>query len=176
MARSCICKICKAKLTTDVAFKIQRTDKNGKNVNLYYCDSIEYEMFQEEKNCKEDILTLINSILGYTCVNSSVYKELETVHKGYSYKEILNCMTIQQDIILNLFRINGIDKEFNRIRYMFAVISRAIEDNTKDLKRKLADKLINKVAVEDIKEEEEYVPFSDYSFTETKTTDFSNFF
>lgn len=175
MARKCKCQICNAILTTDKAYKVAYINNKGKTINKYYCDSIEYEQFEEEKDYKKKILELVNEILGYVCVNSVIFKELENIHKGYTFKEITYCFENEKDNILHLLNINGIDKEFNKIRYMFAVISRSIADTTREMQNKINNKELNKKKLEDV-EKEEYIPFSDYSFKESETTDFSSLF
>lgn len=172
MARKCKCKLCKNQLTTDVAYKIVN---NGKNE--YYCDDIEYEAHLKEMTCKQEVLEYINKILGYESVNTIIYKELATIHKTFSYEEILNCFNCQGDKIIELININGIDREFNIIRYMYGVISRSIADDTKEFKANRNKKIVKKISSEEIDIDSNNIKKVNKQKYESKpSTDFSNFF
>jgi hypothetical protein len=179
MSRTVKCQICKKTIITEEAYRVTTINDKGKKINKYYCDSIELETYEQEivntKKEKENIFNTIDEILGYTCVNYNIIsKELKPLIQVYSYSEIFNCFNVQKNKIAELIKMKDIDKEFNKIRYIFTVIINNIADDTNDLKNKIANQSIKKIKSEDIKMED--LPFSDYKYTEPKSTDFSSFF
>lgn len=182
MSRMVKCKICGKELLQSEAYKVTTTKENGKKMNKYYCDSIEFETYEQEqshkKEVKKAVFDSINEILGYTCVNyKSITKELEILLQTYTYEDILNCFDNQKNKIQELMSLNGIEKEFHKLRYIFTVISGNIADDTYELKQQNKNnkqEIIKKIESEDIDLED--LPFSDYTYTEPKGTDFSDFF
>jgi len=179
MSRMVKCQICKKSIITEEAYRVTTINDKGRKLNKYYCDSIELETYEQEvlakKQEKENIFNIINEILGYECVNFTIItRELMPILKVYTHKEIYNCLEIQKDKIMELLTFNNIDKEYNKMRYIFTVLSGNIADDTNDLKSKIINQSIKKIKSEDIKVED--LPFSDYKYTEPKSTDFSSFF
>lgn len=170
MARKCKCRICGETLTTDTAYKI---NNNGKN--FYYCDSIEYENHINELENKVKILEIIDEILGYKCVNTIIYKELAKIYTGFNYKEILNCLNKQKDIIADLINVNGIEKEFHKIRYIFTVIDRNISDDTNELNRIRKENNIKKIQVDDLNIDNT-IEKTNYKYKESNSIDFTTMF
>lgn len=169
------CKICGEKIDRDTAYRIEKNISGGKVSRSYYCDVIEYEANIKEQEDKLKILEIIDSILGHKCVNSVIYKELANIKKGYTYGEILNSFESNKDRISELLNYNGIDKEYNMIRYIFGVISRTINDDVKEMEKKKNRKSIKKINSNEIKIDDEIG--QDYEYKSAKNTaDFSNFF
>lgn len=177
MGRKCKCQICLKTLDSDKAFKVTK----GKR-NLYYCDEVEYEIYlsekQEESKNKDSLYENICEILGYKSKNSLIFKEINNLHETYSYKYINEVLIEKKDSISELIEENNIEKEFNKIRYIFGAISRDIHDYVEDQKRIQRQKELEelkriKTQKNDIKEEE---LIEEVSFKKKQTTDFSNFF
>lgn len=172
MARKVKCQICKKELTTDTAFKVN----DGKR-NKYYCDLIEYEIHQEEIKAKDEIYENVCDILGYKSKNTLIFKEIVNLHEVYSHKNINEYLKINITLIKDLIQQNNINKEFNKIRYIFGVISRGIDDFVRIKEKELKDKIdIKKTVDEIIKEDLNEKTTKEYEFQKTETLDFSNFF
>ncbi|WP_252225194.1 MULTISPECIES: hypothetical protein [unclassified Clostridium] len=180
MARQVVCKICKNKLSKDDAYCVETKSKDEKLKRSYYCDSIEYEnyIFEKEqiKTRKDNVFKVVNEILGYECVSYNVIsKELNPILKVYNYEQILYCFKLNKDSIKNYMNLKNIDKEYNKIRYIFTVISSTIADTSKELEiekdiNKIKEQKINNVIENDINTNEEYV------YKKQSVTDFSSFF
>ncbi|MBM7836478.1 hypothetical protein [Clostridium sardiniense] len=172
--RKCKCQICGKQLTTDIAFKLF----NGKR-NLYYCDSVEYEIYSEEKEKdkrnKDELYANICDILGYKSVNSQLWKEMISLNKLYSWEEMNGLLKDKMDSIAQLILENDIEKEYNKIRYIFGALSRDIHDYSEEQKKIKNKKLQIKTDIKEINEEIEEVN-PEYSFKAKTITDFSNLF
>lgn len=168
------CKICGNKIERNEAFKIVKETKSG-FANHYYCDSIEYEAFQKEMEYKLEVQDLVDIILGYKSVNSVIYKDLASLKRGYTYKEILNSFNKNKDNIVESLKLNGIDKEYNMIRYIFGFISRSIKEDTDEMKNKESSKLIKKINSNEIEIDTDTTS-QDYVYKKNTSVDFSNLF
>ncbi|EGT3606859.1 hypothetical protein FKF97_10680 [Clostridium perfringens] len=177
MGRKCKCQICEKILDSDKAYKVTR----GKR-NLYYCDEIEYEIYisqkQEESDNKDFLYEGICEILGYKSKNSLIFKEMNNLHESYLYKYINEVLQEKKDSISQLIEENGIEKEFNKIRYIFAAISRDIHDYVAEQKKIQKQKEIDELRKIEVKKDElEKDKFiEEIKFKSKGTTDFSDFF
>lgn len=76
---------------------------------------------------------LTDEILGYPCVNNTRNKKIKELQEvGYSNEVIYRCFKKYKDEIIKWIDVNGIDKEYNKIAYMFAVVSGNIYDFSKE--------------------------------------------
>lgn len=171
--RKCKCQICGKPLTTDIAFKIF----NGKK-NLYYCDSVEYEIYAEEKDKdkknKDEFYENICGILGYKSVNSQLWKEMSSLNKLYSWEIMNGILEEKMDSISQLILENDIEKEYNKIRYIFGALSRDIHDYSEE-QNKIKDKeVLIKTDIKEINKEFEDDELK-YKFKPKETIDFSSF-
>lgn len=171
MARKCKCKICGKVLTTDIAYKVIKNNKN-----LYYCDSIEYEIFEQEKKSKELIYEDICDILGYKTKNTLLFKEIANLNEVYSHKDISDYLKDCKSLIMELIEENGIDREFNKIRYIFGVLSRGIQDFINEKNRKIEISKIVYKKENEIDEENNLELTNSYRYKKQETTDFSSLF
>lgn len=174
MARKCKCQICGKELTIDKAYKITK----GKR-NLYYCDSIEYEIYIEEKEKnkkhRNTIHEYIDKILGYKCISNQVNKEISELNKLYELEDILELLKDKMDSLSELIVINDIDIEYNKIRYIFGALSRDIHDFAAErIKQKRKEEMV-KTNIEDINKQFS-IEQIDHKFKAKETTDFSSFF
>lgn len=173
MARKCKCKICGKSLTTDIAYLV-----NVDNKNKYYCDFIEYETYIEENICKKNIYEGACSILGYKSKNTVLFKEINNLHELYTYKDIYGCLNEKKDSIYELIKINNIDKEYNKIRYIFGTISRSIQDYSQEQKKILNNKIHENIKLKSVTEiEKDTICTEDgFKYKPKKNIDFSNLF
>ena len=119
MARKCKCVICKKDLTTDIAYKIDKK---------YYCSEEEYNSLNQDKVTHKLIIDNLNYILGYTCLNTIIFKEIKTLKINYTYAQINNYLELEKEKIKLIISKKNIDSEFGKIRYIFTIIKNSIED------------------------------------------------
>lgn len=172
------CQICGNKIDRKNAFCVEHQSKSGNIKKKYYCNSIEYEIYEEEKEkqkiIREKITDSINYILGYECLNHNlIRKEMKELVNTYTFEEILNCFQANKNNIRDNLDLKGIDKEFNKIRYMFIAIKSNIYEDTQNYKE-LNKEPIKRIKSEDITYDE--IPFSDYKYIEKESIDFSGLF
>ena len=129
MARTVKCCICKKEIKKDDAYMFVYTSQSGKEYRKYACSLEEIENDKREKELYREIQYLTDDILGYKCVNNcrnAKIKELQEV--GFTNEQIFRCFKKYKDEIVKWIELNGIDKEYNKIAYMFGVINNVIKD------------------------------------------------
>lgn len=147
------CKICKNKIERDDAFKVVIKDKNN-----YYCNALEYEQHNIEKESRFKSIDLIFEIIGET-TNTNLFKEITEITKVHSYTKLLNYLEANQ---LELHKVMNKDfgNEYGKIRYFSTIVKNQIGD--------FKDKEINEeVTVHaDIIEEVKYKPTKKKTFAD----------
>ena len=129
MARNVKCCICKKEIKKDDAYMFTYTSQSGKEYRKYCCSLEEKENMEREKELYREIQYLTDDILGYKCVNNcrnAKIKELQEA--GFTNEQIFRCFKKYKDEIVKWIELNGIDKEYNKIAYMFGVINNVIKD------------------------------------------------
>ncbi len=129
MARNVKCCICKKEIKKDDAYMFIYTSQSGKEYRKYACSLEEIENDKREKELYREIQYLTDDILGYKCVNNcrnAKIKELQEA--GFTNEQIFRCFKKYKDEIVKWIELNGIDKEYNKIAYMFGVINNVIKD------------------------------------------------
>jgi hypothetical protein len=119
MARKCKCKICGTNLTTDIAYKVNKS---------YYCNEVEYSQYHQENVAYKKIIDNINYILGYISTNTSIFKEIQKLKIAYTYTHINNYLETERDNIINYISRKDFNNEYNKIRYIFTIISNNLAD------------------------------------------------
>lgn len=121
------CKICGSALDTNTAYKVVT---NGKNA--YYCSCEEYEKDAAEKEKaaadKDRVYRLICEIIGRKeILNSVLWKEKATWNKVFSDELIWQYLESNKVYLTTVIsRLE--DKEFNRIRYLSAILKNSLGD------------------------------------------------
>lgn len=135
MARKCKCKICKAEITTDTAFKVIVNNKNQ-----YYCNEKEYNNMIKDKNDKNKMFEYIYDILEYEkgMVSPSILKKkINVLCKFYPYEVISQCFEDNLDTILYWWNLeNKFNSEYGKISYIMVIIENKINDTYKAWKIK----------------------------------------
>jgi hypothetical protein len=129
MARTVKCCICKKDLKKEDAYMFIYTSQSGKEYRKYACSLEEVENDKREKELYRKIQYLTDDILGYKCVNNTrnaKIKELQDA--GFTNEQIFRCFKKYKDEIEYWINANGIDKEYNKIAYMFGVVNNVIKD------------------------------------------------
>lgn len=177
MPRKCKCQICGKELTTDKSYKVMKNKRN-----LYYCDEFEYDIYSaqtlKENKHRDSLYEGLCEILGYKSKSSLIFKEINSLHENYSYKYIDEVLQDKKDSISQLIEENDIEKEFNKIRYIFGAISRDIHDYVEGQKKIQKQKELDELRKMQVQKNEvkENEIIEEVNFKSKKTTNFSEFF
>lgn len=121
------CKVCGTALDTKTAYKVV---VNGKNA--YYCSEEEYKNDAAEKEKieadKNKVYTLICEIIGRKeILNTILWKEKAIWNKVFSDELIWQYLESNKVYLTTVIsRLE--DKEFNRIRYLSAILKNSLGD------------------------------------------------
>ena len=131
------CYICKKDLKKEESYMFIYTSKTGKEYRRYACSLEEVENDKREKELYRSIQFLTDEILGYPCVNNNRNKRIQDLQNaGYTNEQIYRCFKEYKNEIEKWIEFNKIDKEFNKLAYMFSVVGANIKDFTVDDERK----------------------------------------
>ena len=157
MARTVKCYFCKIDLNKEDAYTWVYISKTNKEYKRYCCSLEEKENMEREKELYREIQYLTDSILGYKCVNNcrnAKIKELQEA--GFTNEQIFRCFKKYKDEIVKWIELNGIDKEYNKIAYMFGVINNVIKDfSIEDERANQWEQYVSETSEEEFIEEEE---------------------
>ena len=132
MGRKAKCKICGTPLDTTTVFKVIAYDTNNKAKTSYYCSREEYEKDEEikKKNAadKDKAYWLICDIIGRKeILNTALWKEWKEWNKVFSNEAIASYLEENKAYLTStISRLE--DKEFNRIRYLSAILKNSLGD------------------------------------------------
>ena len=124
---ACKCRICKKSLNTKDAYCVITNDKR-----FYYCNATEYEEYKrkQEKEAadKDKVYRLICDIIGRKeIINSILWKEKSVWNKVCTDEVIAQYLEENKDYLTGA--ISKLDDvEFNRIRYLSAVLKNKLGD------------------------------------------------
>ena len=136
MARTVKCCICKKEINKEDAYIFTYTSKNGKEYRKYACSLEEIENDKRDKELYREIQHISDEILGHTIVNNARNKKIKELQEaGYTNEQIFRCFKEYKDEIIKYLELSGIDKEYNRIAYIFTIIGNKIEDFSKEDER-----------------------------------------
>lgn len=124
---ACKCKICKKSLNTNDAYCVITNDKR-----FYYCNATEYEEYKrkQEKEAadKDKVYRLICDIIGRKeIINTVLWKEWKIWNK-VAYNEKIGCYLEENKDYLRDVISRLEDVEFNRIRYLSAILKNKLGD------------------------------------------------
>ena len=124
---ACKCRICKKSLNTKDAYCVITNDKR-----FYYCNATEYEEYKrkQEKEAadKDKVYRLICDIIGRKeIINSILWKEKSVWNKVCADEVIAQYLEENKDYLRSVVSKLE-DKEFNRIRYVSAILKNKLSD------------------------------------------------
>lgn len=132
MARRAKCRVCGTDLDTTTAYKVIAYDTNNREKRFYYCSKEEYVADEERKKKevedKDKAYRLICDIIDRKeIVNTILWKEWKLWNK------VATDEVVGQYLEENKTYLTGIiarldDVEFNRIRYLSAVLKNKLGD------------------------------------------------
>lgn len=131
------CYFCKKDISKGEGYQWIHVSNSGKEYKRTCCSLEEKEKVERDKELYKQIQYLIDEILGYPCVNNNRNKRIQELQKaGYSNEQIYRCFKEYKSEIEKWIEYNKIDKEFNKLAYMFSVVGANIKDFTVDDERK----------------------------------------
>ena len=157
MARTVKCYICKKEIKKDDAYMFTYTSQSGKEYRKYCCSLEEKENMEREKELYKNIQYISDEILGHPIVNNARNKKIKELQEaGYTNEQIFRCFKEYKDEIIKYLELSGIDKEYNKIAYMFTIIGNKIEDFSKEDERANQwEQYVSETSEEEFIEEEE---------------------
>lgn len=132
MGRKAKCRVCGESLDTTTAFKLIEYDTNNKAKTSYYCSREEYledsAKKEKESECKNKAYSLICDIIGREkIINTVLWKEWKEWNKVFSNEKIASYLEENKEYLTStISRLE--DKEFNRIRYLSAILKNSLGD------------------------------------------------
>ena len=132
MGRVAKCQICARKLDTDTAYKVVVYDKNNNPKNKYYCSEKEYNAEEERKKKqaedKDRVYFLICDIIERKeIINTALWKEWALWNKVATNEVIGKYLEENKDYLKSVIsRLDNV--EFNRIRYLSAILKNKLGD------------------------------------------------
>lgn len=128
MARSCTCKICKKKGTTDTFHKV--TDDKG--TNKYYCSEEEYNghvnEMKRQKELKEYIAVDVLNYEEGQIVPPVMIKKLSQLNKFYDCEVIHECFIEKKEDIQYWITTKNFTNEYGMVSYVMKIIEGSIND------------------------------------------------
>ena len=126
------CKICRESLDTTTAYKVISYDTNGKEKRAYYCSQEEYEEEENRKkkaaDDKDRVYRLICDIIcRKEIINTVLWKEWQLWNK-VATDELIGQYLAENKVYLTSVIERLDDIEFNRIRYLSAIIKNKLGD------------------------------------------------
>jgi hypothetical protein len=132
LGRKAKCRACGKELDTTTAFKLIAHDTNGVAKTAYYCSKDEYKeneaAKEKEAADKDRVYRLICDIIEREkIINTVLWKEWKV------WNEVTTNGVIAQYLEDNKAYLTGViskleDKEFNRIRYLSAILKNSLGD------------------------------------------------
>ena len=128
----CQAKNCNKKIDKDKAFTYYHYTKSGKLQKKYYCNRDEFHKEHMDIVYYNRTRRRIDVTLGYICVSNQKNTMLMNLYKaGYKRKDVFDCLVHYQDEIIRYMEFKNIDNEYQKLRYVFAVIENNIKDFSK---------------------------------------------
>lgn len=157
MAKTVKCYFCKKDLKKEDAYTWVYVSKTNKEYKRYCCSLEEKERIEREKELYSCIQHISDEILGHPIVNNARNKKIKQLQEaGYTNEQIFRCFKEYKDEIIKYLQLSGIDKEYNKIAYMFTIIGNKIEDFSKEDERANQwEQCVSETSEEEFIEEEE---------------------
>lgn len=126
------CRICGESLDTKTAYKVVTLDKNKKEKKAYYCSQEEYDTDKAKKEKAEEdkdkVYRAICDIVGRKeIVNSALWAEKKIWNKVATDEVIGRYLSENKEYLSSVIgRLD--DVEYNRIRYLSAILKNKLGD------------------------------------------------
>ncbi|GCD11709.1 hypothetical protein [Clostridium tagluense] len=134
MARACKCKVCRADLKTDNAYKVS----NGK-INSYYCTKEEYDSNIKELQDQEKCFQTVSKILNEPFTIPMMKNEINKIHKYYSFIVIERTFLDFEDKINWCLNNKQMKSEYAKTKYIVTIIANNINSVQNKYKQEQKD-------------------------------------
>lgn len=123
------CYFCKRDIPKGEGYQWIHVSSTGKEYKRTCCSEEEKYQVERDKELYRLIQLITDEILGYPCINNTRNKKIKELQDaGFSNEQIYRCFKEYKSEIEYWINANGIDKEYNKIAYMFGVINNVIKD------------------------------------------------
>lgn len=123
------CYFCKRDIPKGEGYQWVHVSSTGKEYKRTCCSEEEKYQVERDKELYRSIQLITDEILGYPCINNTRNKKIKELQDaGFSNEQIYRCFKEYKSEIEYWINANGIDKEYNKIAYMFGVINNVIKD------------------------------------------------
>lgn len=120
-----VCKQCGSRIDKATAYSASIGQQNS-----YYCSEEEYHDFLKEKDCKENILELLDNISGITVsTNQRLLSTLKKLSVEYSCFIIQEYLEQKYDYLSHLFFCKTFKNTSMQIKYLIAVLSNNVPNS-----------------------------------------------
>lgn len=126
------CKACGTPLDTKTAYKVITLDKNKKEKRAYYCSKEEFEERENKRKKfeadKDKVYRAICEIIGREkIINTALFAEWKIWNKVADNEKIYQYLSENKSYLCNAVSKLD-DKEYNRIRYLSAILKNSLGD------------------------------------------------
>ena len=130
------CYFCKRDIPIGEGYQWIHVSSTGKEYKRTCCSEEEKYQVERDKELYRLIQLITDEILGYPCVNNTRNKKIKELQDaGFSIEQIYRCFKEYKSDIEFWINANGIDKEYNKIAYIFGVINNVIKDFSEEDKK-----------------------------------------
>lgn len=113
----CKCKICGKQLTTDIAYKVRKGNKNN-----YYCSEEEYQKLQKAVEDRDNCYYTAGRIMRVPLITPSMKKEINMLSEYYDFVVIERTFRQQKEVIQRFLERGNYNSEYARVRYVMTII------------------------------------------------------
>ena len=130
------CYFCKKDIPKGEGYQWIHVSSTGKEYKRTCCSEEEKYQVERDKELYRLIQFITDEILGYPCVNNTRNKKIKELQEAvFSNEQIYRCFKQYKSEIEYWINANGIDKEYNKIAYIFGVINNVIKDFSEEDKK-----------------------------------------
>lgn len=139
MGRKYKCALCKSEIDEDSAYIRSSISSVGKLIRKRYCSQEELCEHEHEMTCRKMIFDIMRDLLEYEekqVLPTTVNKKLSELHYGYTYNSIYETFVSCMETLRYWCGLDGkFDKEYQKISYIFAIITNSVNEIDKKIKR-----------------------------------------
>lgn len=133
------CTICKRDIPKGEQFVDITMSSKGNLIKKNYCSEAEFNEYKKEMEYRKLLYDALHDYMGYDeqqIIPNVVNKEISQLHKTYTYRVIYNVVRALEDNIRFAMK-KEFSSDFNRGKYLSAILSNNINDTYEKLKREV---------------------------------------
>ena len=130
------CYFCKRDIPKGEGYQWVHVSSTGKEYKRTCCSEEEKYQVERDKELYRLIQLITDEILGYPCVNNTRNKKIKELQDaGFSNEQIYRYFKNYRNDIIDAIEFNKIDKEYNKIAYIFGFAKNGIKDFVEEDKK-----------------------------------------